>query len=59
MVQHFFDSIIMLRFGKIKVVKEEFYGAKNPINIWDVNVTNIIISKLLETKNKNCIWLET
>ena len=45
----------MLRFGKIKVVKEEFYGAKNPINIWDVNVTNIIISKLLKTKNKSCI----
>ena len=59
MVQHFFDSIIMLRFGKIKVVKEKFYGAKNQINIWDVKVANIITSKLVETKNKNCIWLET
>ena len=23
-----FDSILMFRFGKIKVAKEEFYGAK-------------------------------
>ena len=24
-----FDSMIMLRFGKTKVAKKEFYGAKN------------------------------
>ena len=28
-------------FGKTKVAKEEFYGAKKPINIWDVNVNNV------------------
>ena len=28
-----FDSIIMLRFGKTKLGKEEFYGAKKPIKI--------------------------
>ena len=48
----------MLRFGKIKVAKEELYGAKNPIKIWDVNADNIIISKPVETKNnsKCLIW---
>ena len=38
----------MLRFGKTKVTKEKFYTAKNPINIWDVNVDNIVISKLVK-----------
>ena len=40
----------MLRFDKIKVAKEEFYVAKKLINAWDVNVDNIVISKLAETK---------
>ena len=26
--------MIMLRFGKTKVSKEEFYGTKNPTKIW-------------------------
>ena len=43
----------MFRFDKTKVVKEKFYGAKEPIKIWDVNVDNIIISKLVETKNNS------
>ena len=34
----FFDSVIISRFGKTKVAKEEFYGAKKPIKNWDVNV---------------------
>ena len=33
----------MLRFGKTKVAKEELYGAKKLINIWDVNVDNVVI----------------
>ena len=33
----------MLRFGETKV-------AKKPINIWDVNLDDIVISKLIETK---------
>ena len=46
-----FDSVIMLRFGETKVAKEEFYGAKNKtINILSINVDNIVISKLVETK---------
>ena len=27
----FFDSVIMLKFGKTKVTKEEFYGARRPM----------------------------
>ena len=41
----------MLRFGKTKVAKEEFYDAKKPIKIWDVNVIRIVISTLIETKD--------
>ena len=37
----------MLRFGKTKVAKEESYGAKKSIKIWDVSVDNILISKLV------------
>ena len=40
----------MFIFGKIKVAKEEFYGPKTPISIWDVNVDNIVISNLTKTK---------
>ena len=39
----------MLRFGKSKKANEEFCGAnKKPIKIWDVNVDNIVISKVVE-----------
>ena len=41
----------MLRFSKTEVPKEEFYGANKPIKIWNVIVDNIVISKLLQTKN--------
>ena len=41
----------MLTSGETKVAEEEFYGAKKPINIWDVNVDNIVISNLIETKH--------
>ena len=37
----------MLKFGKRKMKKEECYGAIKPINIWDVNVDNIAVSKLI------------
>ena len=48
----FFDSKILLRFGKIKVVKEEFYGTKKKtIKIWDVDFNNVDISKIVETTN--------
>ena len=41
----------MLRFGETKIRKEKSYAAKKPINIWDVNIDHIVISKLIETKN--------
>ena len=40
----------MLRLRETKVAKEKFYGAKKSIKIWNVNIDNIIISKLIETK---------
>ena len=40
----------MLRFGETKVTKEKFYAAKKPIKIWNVNIDNIVISKLVKTK---------
>ena len=43
----------MLRFGETKIVKESFFAGKKLINIWDVNVDNIVISKLIKTKNNS------
>ena len=43
----------MLRFGKIKVAKKELYRAKQPIKISDVNVDNIVISKIPLKKNNS------
>ena len=43
----------MLRLCKMKVAKEEFYAAKRPIKVWDVDINNIVLSKLLETKNNS------
>ena len=38
----------MLKFGEIKIAKEKFYAAKKPIEIWDVDVDNIVTSKLVK-----------
>ena len=43
----------MLRFGETKIAKEKFYGAKKPLNIWDFNVDNIVVSRLIETNNNS------
>ena len=45
----------MLRFGKTKAAKEEFYGAKKKKKkkVWVVNVNNIDVSKLIETKTNS------
>ena len=43
----------MLRFGETKIAKEKFYATKKPIKIWDVNVENIVISKLIEAKTNS------
>ena len=33
-----------------EIAKKKFYDAKRPIEIWDVNVDNIVISKLVKKK---------
>ena len=48
---HNFHSIIMLTFGEKQIAKEKLYAAKKTYEIWDVNVNNIIISKIVKTKN--------
>ena len=55
----FFDSITMLKFGKDKSSKKgkEFYGAKKTIKIWDVDIDNIVISKLIEINEILSIWI--
>ena len=45
------DSIVMLRSGKTKVGKEEFYCIKKQMKFWDIDVNSIVILKLIETKN--------
>ena len=42
-----------MRFGEIKVTKEKFYDGKKTIRLWDVNVDNIVISKLVKTKTNS------
>ena len=40
-------------FVKTNIAKEGLYGAKKPIKICDVNVDNIVVSKLIETKTNS------
>ena len=42
-----------MRFGETKVTEEKFYAVKKPIKILDVNVDNIVISKLIKTKTSS------
>ena len=44
---------IMLKFAYTKIAKETFYAGKKPIKIWDVNVDNQVISKLVKTKTNS------
>ena len=61
---HYYYHIFLERFlysylldkKETKLAKEKFYGTKKAMNICDVNVHNIIISKLIETK-KNSKYL--
>ena len=39
-----------MRFGVREIAKEKFYAEKKPMKIWDVNVYNIVISKLVKSK---------
>ena len=40
-----------------EIAKEKFYASKKAINIWDVNVENIVISKLVKKKNTDSDYL--
>ena len=44
---------MLVRFTKKEIVKEKFYAAKKPIKTQDVNVDNIVVSKLVETKTNS------
>ena len=48
---------LMFRFGEREIPKEKFYAAKKPMKFLDVNVDNIVISKLVKrkTNSKYCI----
>ena len=37
---------------------KRFYGAKKPLKIWNVDVGNIVISKLVQTKNNSKYFIE-
>ena len=50
MITNVFHSMIMVRSGGREIIKEKLYAAKKPIKIWDFNVDNIVISKLVKTK---------
>ena len=43
----------MVRFREKEIAKEKFYAAKKPIKIWNVNIDNIVVSKLVETKTNS------
>ena len=49
----------MLKFGETKVAKKYFMvQKKKPIEIRDVNVANIIISKLVKTTTNSKYFIE-
>ena len=43
----------MFRFGEKEIVKGKLYTGKKPTKIWDVNVDNTVVSKLVETKTSS------
>ena len=46
----------MGRFGNTEIANKKFHVAKRPIKVYDVNVDNIVISKLAKTKtNSKCL----
>ena len=43
----------MVRFREKEITKETFYAAKRPMKIWDVNVDNMVMSRLFKTKTNS------
>ena len=54
MTTQFFGSIVMLRFGKTII----FHCEKKTIKICEAGFDDIVISKLIETKNNSKYWLD-
>ena len=48
----------MLKFREKKITEEKFYVAKKATNILDVNIDNIVISKLIKKKLVLSIWMD-
>ena len=48
----------MVRFGDRETAKEKIYAAKRHKNIYDVNVDNIVISELVNTKTNSKYFIE-
>ena len=42
-----------MKLRETKVTKEKFYAAQKPTKLWDVNVDNIVFSKLVKTKTNS------
>ena len=42
-----------MRFRKTEIVKVKFCSAKKPKNLYEVNVDNIAVSKLVKTKTNS------
>ena len=54
MITKVFDTAIMLRFDKTKVAtKRILWHKKKTIKIWNVDVDDIVISKIIETKGNS------
>ena len=43
---------MVLRFGEREITKGKVLCCKKPMEIWDVNANNMVISKLVKTKTK-------
>ena len=43
----------MVKFGKQEIAKKNLNAIKTPIKVWDVNVDNIDISKVVKTKTNS------
>ena len=48
----------MLRFEETKIAKEKFYTAIKPLKVWNANVENVAISKLVKTKTNSKYRIE-
>ena len=42
-----------MKFEDKEIAEEKFYASKRPIQIWDIDVDNIVISKLVKTKTNS------